>query len=151
MEIPASIYEYCNYQERSQLEARLKLAALGCHKEQIEEILAYLIEHNFINEERFAIAIAKGKFSLKDWGKIKIKQALKRHHISEYCIQKALQEIDEGVYMDKLAILIRKYLSINLQSEKNIFRKKAKTLFYLQQKGYEKGLILQELEKQLKN
>jgi|SRR5690606_31022604 len=151
MEIPASIYEYCNYQERSQLQVRLKLAELGCHKEQIEEVLAHLIAHNFINEERFALAIAKGKFSLKDWGKIKIKQSLKRHHISEYCIQKALQGIDEEIYLDKLAILIRKYLSINLKSEKNIFRKKAKTLFYLQQKGYEKGLILQELEKQLKN
>src|SRR5690606_22791562 len=68
---------YCAYQERSQQEVRDKLYHMNLHTSQVEELIAYLIENNFLNESRFANAYVSGKFRMKKWGRKKIKQGLK--------------------------------------------------------------------------
>src|SRR5690606_17889250 len=84
---------YCAYQERSQQEVRDKLYSLGLRSADIEEIIADLIQNNFLNEERFAAAYAQGKFRMKSWGKLKIKQGLKLKRVSDKLIVKALNQI----------------------------------------------------------
>jgi regulatory protein len=81
------IVNYCSYQERSHTEVREKLFSFGLYKEQVEELITYLIGENYLNEERYAIAFAGGKFRMKGWGRIKIRYALKQHRISEFCIK----------------------------------------------------------------
>ena len=66
-----------------------KLYELGADEEVAEEVIVYLIGENFINEERFAKAFAGGKFRIKKWGKIKIKQALKEKGLSPLLYQKS--------------------------------------------------------------
>ena len=61
------------------------------YKKDVDEIIADLIDENYVNEERFAIQYAGGKFRMKHWGKNKIKQALKQKQVSDYCIKKALK------------------------------------------------------------
>src|SRR5271155_4760919 len=78
--------KYCAYQERSQQEVRDKLYSYGLHRNQVEPIIAELITAGFLKEERFAIAFAGGKFRMKGWGKIKIKQALKFKKVPEKII-----------------------------------------------------------------
>src|SRR6476619_3411710 len=85
---------YCGYQERSHIEAREKLYSFGLYKQEVEECISRLIEEDYLNEERFAIAYARGKFRMKGWGKNKIIQSLKEKRVSGYCINKALKEID---------------------------------------------------------
>ena len=63
------------------------------HKNEVEQLITQLIEEDFLNEERFAIAYAGGKFRIKQWGKEKIKYALKQKRVSDYCIRKALAAI----------------------------------------------------------
>src|ERR1700741_430415 len=63
---------YCAYQERSQQEVREKLYEWGVYPSVIERIVSKLIENNFLNEERFAIAYATGKLRQKGWGRNKI-------------------------------------------------------------------------------
>ena len=92
------IKQYCAYQERCHMEVREKLYSFGLHKNEVDEIISTLITENYLNEERFAIHFAGGKFRMKQWGKIKIKQALKNKQVSEYCIRKALKEIDNNEY-----------------------------------------------------
>ena len=94
--------KYCAYQERSQQEVRDKLYELGLHKKDVELIISQLVTEGFINEERFAIAYAGGKFRIKQWGRIKIKYELKKKQVSEYCIKKALQQIKEDEYHEVL-------------------------------------------------
>ena len=67
---------YCAYQERSQFEIRNKLYEWGLHQRDVEEIISELIEFNFLNEERFALAYSLGKFRIKGWGKIKIRMRI---------------------------------------------------------------------------
>jgi regulatory protein len=131
--------QYCAYQERCHREVKEKLYALGVWKRDHDEIIATLIEENYLNEERFAIAYAGGKFRIKGWGRVKIKYELKQKRVSEYCIKKALKQIDESNYIDKLTKLaIEKYQS--LKAEQYLIRKK-KTIDYLVGRGFELDLI----------
>ena len=107
----------------------------------MEELLSRLIEENYLNEERYAIAFAGGKFRMKQWGRIKIKYELQQKRVSPYCIKKAIAAIDESDYEATLQKLSEAKLA-GLKSEKNIFVKKTKLRNYLMQKGFEPGLIV---------
>jgi regulatory protein len=137
---------YCAYQERSHSEVKQKLYDLGVWKKEHDEIMAFLIEEGYLNEERFAIAFAGGKFRIKQWGRVKIKYELKQKQVSEYSIKKALKQIDEDDYMTLLKKLAKqKYAS--LKSEQYMVRKK-KTMDYLMGRGFEMDLVRQVLEKE---
>lgn len=130
---------YCGYQERCHREVEEKLFSLGIRKKDQGEIIASLIEDGYLNEERFAIAFAGGKFRTKQWGRIKIKDALKQKLVSEYSIRQALKVINEWEYTKVLNKLAKdKYDS--LKREQWLVRKK-KTTDYLLQKGYEYDLV----------
>jgi regulatory protein len=131
---------YCGYQERSHNEAKEKLYSFGLWKKDVEELISTLIEENYLNEERYAIAYAGGKFRMKHWGRTKIKYELQQKKISAYCIKKAMKEIDDEDYKKTFSKLAsQKWAS--QKSEKNIFIKKRKTQDYLLQKGFEYELI----------
>ena len=134
------IKRYCAYQERSHYEVRGKLIELQVYGEDLEETIGILIEENYLNEERFACALARGKFSLKKWGRLKIRQALKQHQVSDYCIKKAFQEIDEADYQKTFDALAEKKWE-ELRSEKNRFTKMSKLQHFLLYKGYESEYI----------
>jgi regulatory protein len=127
--------QYCAYQERSQQEVIQKLWELGVRKSEHDEITSALIEEDYLNEERFAIAFAGGKFRMKEWGRKKIFYGLKEKGVSSYCITKALNSIDEEDYRKTLNNLAEKKYE-SLKGEQHLVRKK-KTVDYLLQKGYE--------------
>ena len=130
---------YCGYQERSHQEAVQKLWDLGVRKAEHDEIIASLIEDDYLNEERFAIQFVGGKFRMKDWGRKKIYYGLKEKGVSEYIIKRAMKEIDDAAYQKVLLELAeKKYAS--LKGEQYLVRKK-KTMDYLLQKGYESQLV----------
>ena len=131
---------YCAYQERCHSEVKDKLYSFGMNKKEVDELLSNLIEENYLNEERFAIQYAGGKFRIKQWGRIKIKYALKQKQVSEYCIKKALAAINETDYKKTLQKLFDQKLK-TLKTEKNIFIKKRKLQDHLIQKGFEADLI----------
>jgi len=137
---------YCAYQERCHREVKEKLYSLGVWKKDHDEIISKLIEENFLNEERFAIAFAGGRFRAKQWGRVKIKYELKQKKVSEYCIKKALKQIEEEAYLKTVKKLAEeKYAS--LKSEQYLIRKK-KTMDYLVQKGYETELVRKVMDKE---
>jgi regulatory protein len=134
------IKQYCAYQERCHAEVRDKLYSFGLNKIEVEEIIFGLITENYLNEERFAIHYAGGKFRMKQWGKKKLKQSLIFMQVSDYCIRKALKEIDSKEYEKTFQKLAEQKLK-TLKSEKNIFIKKRKLQDFLIQKGYENEKI----------
>jgi len=122
------------------MEVRNKLYDLGCITMEVNEHIAKLIEAGLLNEERYARSYARGRFKMKQWGKRKIIQQLKAHQISEYCIKKALKEIDVDEYMKTLHKLAEKKWQ-GLCTEKSKLTAKAKLYRYLIQKGYENDLV----------
>ncbi len=134
------IKQYCAYQERSHSEVRDKLYSFGITKIDIDEIISKLIDDNYLNEERFAIHFAGGKFRIKHWGKVKIKYQLKQKQVSDFCIKKALAAIDNTAYKKTLYKLADAKIA-TLQSEKNSFTRKKKLQDHLLQKGFEMELV----------
>ena len=131
--------KYCAYQERSQQEVRDKLYSYGLWKKDVENIIAELITSGFLKEERFAIAFAGGKFRIKGWGRIKIKQALKVKSIPEKIINKAISEIDNQDYVKSLKKIINK--RSKEVKEKNLLKKNYKIAQYVISRGYEPELV----------
>jgi regulatory protein len=134
------VKHYCSYQERCHSEVVSKLYELGVYKNEHDEIISTLIQENYLNEERFAIQFAGGRFRLKQWGKVKIKYELKGKQVSEYCIKKGLATIPSTDYWQTAQKLFdAKHKT--LKSEKNSFIKKRKLQDYLLQKGFESEII----------
>lgn len=136
------IKHYCAYQERSHSEVKEKLYGFGLHRNDVDELISLLIEENYLNEERFAIQFAGGRFRIKHWGRVKIRYELKQRQVSEYCIKEALASIDEDDYQKQLETLFEQK-SKTLKGEKNLFVRKRKIQDHLMQKGYERELIVQ--------
>jgi regulatory protein len=138
------IENWCAYQERSQQEVRNKLYEFRLHESDVEQIITELIGNNFLNEERFAIAFAGGKFRIKKWGKIKIKMELRAKKVSDYCINKALKQIPDTDYFSTLEKIISQ--KNRLVKEPNKLKRHYKLLQYASSRGFEKDLIVEALK-----
>ncbi len=138
------LQKYCAYQDRCHQEVRSKLLALKIYGDDLEEIIAELINENFLNEERFARSFARGKFRIKRWGKTKIKRELKKRAISNYCIGKAMKEIEEEGYIKGLEEIIEKRKRV--EKETNEFQLKNKLARYAVRKGFESDAIWKVLD-----
>ncbi len=138
---------YCVYQDRCHQEVEKKLKETHLIPEAREKILLHLMEHDFLNEERFARSFARGKFRIKKWGKQRIIRELKMREISEYIIRQALKEIGDDEYLETLNELVEK--QIVMVKETNSFKKRKKIFDYLYRRGYETGLINEQLNEKL--
>ena len=139
---------YCVYQERCHKEIEQKLYDLKMIPAAKEKILLHLMEHNFLNEERYAKSFVRGKFSIKKWGKIKIINQLKFKNISTYNIKTALKEIDETAYLKTLQQLAEKKMP--LIQEHNLFKKRNKLSTFLISKGFESSLVFETVKNYIK-
>lgn len=135
----AKAQHYCAYQERAQQEIRNKLYEWGLYQSDVENIISELIQENFLNEERFALAYAQGKFRIKGWGKRKIKQSLQNKQVPQKLIQKALNNLDEDEYLKKLADVLEKKSA--LLKEKDTFKRRYQLSQFAQMRGFESDLI----------
>jgi len=136
--------KYCAYQERCQFDLERKLKEWNIDEEIGDEVIADLIQQNFLNEERFAHTFTNGKVNIKKWGRIKIKNELKARKISTYSIGKAFEAIDEENYLLNLQHLIQQKNQTIVG--KNSFEKRMKLVQYLLGRGFELELINEELD-----
>ena len=137
---------YCGYQERCHREVKEKLYSFGLNKQDVEDAISVLIEENYLNEERFAIAYAGGYFRSKQWGRVKIGYELKQKGVSEYCIKKAMKEIPEDDYLNTIRELITKKSDAIEDDGLNQYARRQKIINYLLQRGFESQLIQKELK-----
>lgn len=143
-EILRKAESYCAYQERCHTEVIQKLKTFSSSETVIDNAVVHLIEHNFLNEERFACSYARGKHRIKHWGRIRIVRELKARSISKYNIDKALKEIDPEEYTTNFHNLSERiWESI---TEPNSQKKKKKFCDYLLRKGFETSLIYEKLQ-----
>ena len=135
---------YCSYQERCHQEVLQKANDLGMKSNETDAILVHLIQHNFLNEERFARSFARGKHRIKLWGKNRIVNELKQRHISAPNIKYALTEILDEEYQETFDKLAERHWETI--KETNVQKKKKKFCDYLLRKGWESSLIYGKLK-----
>lgn len=139
----AKIESYCAYQERSHKEVKNKLFTYGLYASEVDEILSQLISSGFLNEERFAKAFAGGKFRMKKWGRLKIKNELEQLGLTKRCIERGLKEIEQPDYAKALKTLLKKKWAE--VKEENLFKKRDKVARFAISKGYEADMVWEYL------
>ncbi|MDW9380301.1 regulatory protein RecX [Chryseobacterium sp. JV558] len=139
-EIKQKLVNYCVYQDRCHAEVEQKMREFLLIDEAKEEIILYLLQENYLNEERFARSYIRGKFYIKHWGRTKIKMNLKQKQISERLINSCFDEIDDSDYEKTIRKIFEGYYS--KQTGLKEYQKKTKTIKYLMSKGFEYEKII---------
>lgn len=104
----------CARSEQSSGDMRGKLVKWGLGSSDTDQVLSQLIEQGFINDERYARAFVKDKFSFNGWGRVKIAYQLRQKGIPNDFITDALTVIDEDQYRQRLIdLLSAKWRSVN--------------------------------------
>lgn len=147
-EAKKKLEHYCAYQERCHKEVLQKLKGMNMIPEAIDVVIGHLLEHDFLNEERFAKNYILGKFKIKKWGKRRLTLALKQKDITKYNINLALNLIGDDEYIYTFNALAEKKLeSIR---ETNVLKKKKKLTDYLLYRGWEPHLVYDKVNALIK-
>ena len=128
----------------SELEERLE--SWGVSGPDCLKIINILKKENFINEERYARAFVKDKFTYNKWGKIKIASHLRAKKISSSMISSALESIDNDLYKNRLKEMIKNHR--RSVKAKNSYEMKAKLHRFGLSKGFESSLLYELLNEE---
>ena len=145
-EILNKMQSYCAYRDRCKYEVRQRLFEYNLPDSLNDQIIEILEKENFINEDRFALGFANGKFRIKKWGRQKIKFELLKKGVEQKLIVKAIGAIDNDEYILTLESLLEKKIK-TIISMKNIQEAKFKVFRYGLAKGYESDLVGDVLNK----
>ena len=130
---------YASRCEHCESEVREKLLVWGGSNEETEEIIAYLVEERYIDNQRYANSYTRDKFRFNHWGKYKISMMLRSKDIGNDVIEEALNQIEEEEYLDKLEQMLKdKLRSLKYSSE---YEKKGKLFKFAQSRGFESSAI----------
>ena len=116
--------------------------------EAIDVIVVHLIEHNFLNEERFAKAYVRGKFRFKAWGRRRLTFELKKKDVSKVNINQGLAEISDEEYTEFFNDLTEK--RVGLIKESNVYKKRKKFIDYFLYRGWESHLVYDKAHQLIK-
>ena len=136
--------KYCAYQERCVKDVKDKLKTYDIPQESKDEILDYLLDNRFVNDERFARSFVRGKVNQSGWGVNKIRFHLMQKGIDKDVIDEAFGQTDEEIYKQKL-IDILKAKSKTVKAETD-FERKRKLAAFAMQKGFEGALVWEVLK-----
>ena len=138
----AKAQRYCSVQDRCHSEMRTKLYEWGASGEMIDAILASLVADRFLDEERYAKSYARGKFRMKQWGRIKIKMELKQKGIEKPNIIIGLREIEEEDYRLTLQSILQKYYHSHFDGDN--YQATHKAIQYAISRGFEPELVFEQ-------
>ena len=148
VEAKKKLEHYCAYQERCHQEVRQKLKSMHMIPEATDIIMVHLMDHNFLNEERYAKSFVRGKFRIKKWGRRRLLLELKKKDISKYNVNQAFREIDEAEYIGVFNDLAEKKAESLKETDK--YKKKKKLIDYLLYHGWENHLVYDKANELIK-
>lgn len=144
-EVKSKLERFCAYQDRCVAEVMTKIQSFQLKPNEVETLLYFLKEEKYLDENRFAESYVSGKLKIKCWGRIKIKQALKLKQVSAEIISSAISQIDGEEYSAIIQKLVERK-NKELFAEKDRWKRNAKIMRYLQSKGFESDLILDQIK-----
>ena len=145
----SKLQKYCSYQDRCHKEVEKKLKEMRMIPEASDQIIIALIDGDYLNEERFALAFVRGKFKIKKWGRQRLTSELKQRNISKYLIDKALKQIPKAAYKATFESLAHKKVA----SIKGVsaFKNKKKLADYLLYRGWESSMVYEKVNQVFKS
>ena len=137
------IQSYCLYQDRCVKEVKNKLYSFKVSSQLVENIVEYLIDNDYLNEERYTKMFIQGKLRIKKWGRIKLKYELRSKGIDIKTINEHINQINEEDYMNYFNEFSTSKIKF-LKGTKD--QKKRSFINYFTYRGWENNLIYQKLK-----
>jgi regulatory protein len=134
--------DYCAMQDRCISEMRLKFISWNIDRSFTNAIISKLVDEGFIDEKRFALNYAGGKYRINGWGRLKIAAGLRARNIPNTLIQQALSTFENDDYISFLNKLLQKKLK---QLGGDTPENRQKAAFFAASRGFEQGLIASQL------
>ena len=97
----------CAAGEHCQQEMVEKMKRWGLDETVQARLMAYLTEHRYVDDERYARAFVSDKLTYNKWGPRKIEQGLWAQGIDEAIRHRVLAEVDDSRYTDVLQPLLQ--------------------------------------------
>ena len=136
------IQSYCLYQDRCVMEVKNKLYSFKVSSQLVENIVEYLIDNDYLNEERYTKMFIQGKLRIKKWGRIKLKYELRSKGIDIKTINEHINQINEEDYINYFNEFSTSKIKF-LKGTKD--QKKRSFINYFTYRGWENDLIYQKL------
>lgn len=134
----------CARAEHSRAELAQKFRQWGADVVTASDVLDELERLGFVDDERFVQAFVSDKTHFDLWGRIRIRHELAlRHGIRDDVVTAALNQIDEGEYVENLRRILT--MKKSLIDETDPYKLKSKLYRYGVSRGYEPGLVLKLL------
>ena len=137
------IQSYCLYQDRCIKEVKNKLYSFKVSSQLVENIVEYLIDNDYLNEERYTKMFIQGKLRIKKWGRIKLKYELRSKGIDIKIINEHINQINEEDYIEyfnEFSTNKIKFLKGSNDQKKRSF------INYFTYRGWENNLIYEKLK-----
>jgi regulatory protein len=105
-QLTAKAETYCASAEHCISEMRCKLLQWNASDDQCEEIIAHLLDTDYINEQRYCHAFTHDKVAYQGWGRIKIRMHLNAKYLPHEAIDRALEDIEYAEYQKTIERVI---------------------------------------------
>jgi regulatory protein len=108
----------CSKAEHCSGEMLEKMYRWGLSEEAQARIMAYLTDHQYIDDERFTHSFVSDKIKYNKWGRRKIEQALYQKRIPEDIAAAVLDTVPDSAYVAILKpLLLNKQKSVSAQTD----------------------------------
>ncbi|MCR4664985.1 MAG: RecX family transcriptional regulator [Paludibacteraceae bacterium] len=130
VEIRNKAARYCSVAERCRQEVEQKLDAWGADEADYEDVIRYLYDNGYLDDSRYCRAFVHDKVAFAQWGRQKIRYALRAKRLPDGLIERALEETDTEVYKKNMEKLIASRPKATNEADK------AKLVRFMLQRGY---------------
>ena len=135
-------FRFLSYRSRSVLEVKRKLQEKEFSPHTITATLSRLMELGYLNDQEYAVTVARSSIENKQWGPIRIHDALLKKGIAKDIIDNTLEELTKNydlIRVARLAFDSKFSLTPEQLAEEKTRRK---VMGYLKRKGFSWNTIL---------
>lgn len=106
-EVLLKLTALCARGEHCQHDMLEKMSRWGVDEAIQASVMAYLTDHHYVDDERYARAYVNDKIKYNHWGRRKVEQGLWQKHIDPSLQQRVLDDIDDSLYVEILRPLLQ--------------------------------------------
>jgi len=134
----------CSRKEYCSSDIRKKLVNWDLSDDEVDKAIDWLKQEKFIDDGRYAGYYVKDKFVFNGWGRIKIRYQLRAKGIESSLIEIAMEQIDEGDYLGKMAELL--HSKVRRIKNKDKWQTKAALARFAQSRGFEPDIVFRAID-----
>ena len=128
--------DYLTYGAKTIFEVRRKLREKGFADPAIDDAIAHLEDYGYVDDEAYARAFARGRFTGRGYGPQRLRADLLKRGVAKETIEAALDDLVESVDMDASALRLARPKWASLAREPDLRKRQKKTMDFLLRRGY---------------